>query len=489
MDKILAEQSVVGNRYRIVRLIGCGGMGAVYEAIDSRLQTTVALKQCIPIEKVARQAFEREAHFLAHLQHPGLPVVNDHFLDGEDQFLVMGFVPGPNLHELLTQRGSALSETELLALADQILEILEYLHTRTPPIIHRDIKPQNMKLSATTGRVMLLDFGLAKSYATAGTTTAGSVSVFGYSHGYASPEQINGTGTDERSDIFSLSATLYNLATGCAPLPTGQRIYTTGVERKADPLQAANLVNPHLSREVSALLSMGMALDPTYRHPTATAMRRALRATPAGQRVAQASSAQPATAATAVLSPAQPATAATSVLSPPPPIVPLATPLPPPAPTGFFRNKAVVFGGIAVALIGLFALIGFGIAGVTSGGGGAANPASGAVASPSAAMAPAATRTPRPTRTPEPTDTPIPPTDTPIPPTYTVQPTDTPIPPTRTPQPSATATSTPVPPTARPQATTRPPTPRPPARPTDPPSDVPTIAGPGNDVPTIASGG
>ena len=475
MDKILAEQSVVGNRYRIVRLIGCGGMGAVYEAIDSRLQTTVALKQCIPIEKVARQAFEREAHFLAHLQHPGLPVVNDHFLDGEDQFLVMGFVPGPNLHELLTQRGSALSETELLALADQILEILEYLHTRTPPIIHRDIKPQNMKLSATTGRVMLLDFGLAKSYATASTATAGAVSVFGYSHGYASPEQINGTGTDERSDIFSLSATLYNLATGSAPLPTGQRIYTTGVERKADPLQAANLVNPHLSREVSALLSTGMALDPTYRHPTATAMRRALRATPAGQRVAQATLAQPVAAATAVL-------------SPPPSTVPLATPLPPPAPTGFFRNKAVVFGGIAIALIGLFALIGFGIAGFTSGGGGGgASPASGAAASPSA-MAPGATRTPRPTRTPEPTDTPSPPTDTSIPPTYTPQPTDTPLPPTHTPLPSATSTSAPVPPTTRPP-TPRPPTPRPPARPTNPPSDVPTIAGPGNDVPTIASGG
>ena len=483
MDKILAEQSIVGNRYRIVRLIGCGGMGAVYEALDTRLQTTVALKQCIPVEAVARQAFEREAHFLAHLQHPGLPVVNDHFLDGEDQFLVMGFVPGPNLHELLTQRGSALSETELLALADQILEILEYLHTRTPPIIHRDIKPQNMKLSATTGRVMLLDFGLAKSYATAGMATAGSVSVFGYSHGYASPEQINGTGTDERSDIFSLSATLYNLATGCAPLPTGQRIYTTGVERKADPLQAANLVNPQLSQEVSALLSTGMALDPTYRHPTATAMRRALRATPAGQRVAQASSAQPATAATAVLSPSQPA-AATAVLSPPPSTVSPVTPLPPPAPTGFFRNKAVVFGGIAVALIGLFALIGLGIAGFASGGGGAANPASGAAASPSA-MAPVATRTPRPTRTPEPTETAIPPTDTP-------QPTATAIPPTDTPQPSATSTSAPVPPTARPQATTRPPTPRPtrpPARPTDPPSDIPTIAGPGNDVPTIASGG
>src|SRR5688572_23465980 len=122
--------AVLQNRYLILRRIGQGGMGAVYEARDQRLGSTVALKESIVPGEHLRVAFEREARLLARLRHPALPGVSDHFIDGDGQFLVMQFIPGHDLMELLERKGSPFSPAEALRWGDQLLDALEYLHAQ-----------------------------------------------------------------------------------------------------------------------------------------------------------------------------------------------------------------------------------------------------------------------------------------------------------------------------------------------------------------------
>ena len=157
----LAPETIVHDRYRIVRPIGQGGMGAVYEAVDQRLGHRVALKQMIVEGEVADRAFEREARLLAGLRHAALPVVSDFFSEAQGRFLVMQFIPGKTMAELAQERGEPFPVEQVLRWADELLRALEYLHGRTPPVLHRDIKPANLKLTGD-GEVVLLDFGLAK---------------------------------------------------------------------------------------------------------------------------------------------------------------------------------------------------------------------------------------------------------------------------------------------------------------------------------------
>ena len=139
--------TLIHGRYLITRMIGRGGMGAVYEAVDQRLGATVALKQMTVSGAGVSAAFEREAHILAGLRHPALPKVSDFFSDGPSQFLVMEFIPGTDLGTLLAQRDRPFPVEEVLRWAEQALAVLAYLHVQSPPIIHRDIKPQNVKLT------------------------------------------------------------------------------------------------------------------------------------------------------------------------------------------------------------------------------------------------------------------------------------------------------------------------------------------------------
>ncbi|NTW03261.1 MAG: protein kinase [Oscillochloris sp.] len=454
MNNILADQTIVSNRYQIVRQIGRGGMGAVYETIDLRLQTTVALKQRMTIDDVYRHAFEREARILARLRHSGLPVVSDHFFEGDDQFLVMEYVAGPNLQDLLADKNGPLDEAEALRIADQILEILEYLHSHTPPIIHRDIKPQNIKISGEARRAVLLDFGLAKGSSSAGNSPT-LASIFGYTRNYAPPEQINNTGTDQRTDVYSLGATLYHMLTGQAPAPAEQRMFAA-VNAQPDPLQPARTLNPRLSREVSELCTVALALASANRFQTASAMRAALRETTSGRRMSIVAP------VTQVVPPpvAQPRTQPT----------PIAQPQPQNGRDSSQRTLMIV--AVAVVLL------------VVLGGASAAFAIFGSKVTPQVTLTQtvaAPTRTPRPssTATSAPSATAEPPSATAVPPTYTPQPTAT-----DTPQPS----STPEPPSATPVPPTRvPPTRVPPTR--VPPTRVP----PSNDggipeplVPTIA---
>jgi serine/threonine protein kinase len=262
-------------RYRIDKQIGQGGMGAVYVATDERFGSTVAIKETLCMDDNFRKALEREARLLNSLKHSALPRVSDHFLEDDGQFLVMEFVPGQDLMQTLDTHGAPFPHEQVLLWADQLLDALDYLHSQENPVIHRDIKPQNLKVTSK-GQVVLLDFGLAKGNVTdAGNLTAAK-SIFGYSRNYASLEQIQGTGTDPRSDLYSLAATLYHLMTGIPPEDALTRAMAV-LSQQPDPLQPAASVNPNIPPGVSYVLQNAMDLTPNRRPSSALELRERLR--------------------------------------------------------------------------------------------------------------------------------------------------------------------------------------------------------------------
>ena len=151
---------VLQNRYLVQKQIGAGGMGTVYLATDQRLNGAVALKETLFTDPNLLRAFEREAQLLSSLRHPVLPRVMDYFTENEGQFLVMEYFDGEDLSEILKREG-AFAVSDVLRWADDLLDALDYLHNQKFPVIHRDIKPQNLKLTPR-GEIILLDFGLAK---------------------------------------------------------------------------------------------------------------------------------------------------------------------------------------------------------------------------------------------------------------------------------------------------------------------------------------
>jgi serine/threonine protein kinase len=272
---MIAPNTLLQNRYLVLNQIGQGGMGAVYIATDQRFGSTVALKETFFTEAGLRKAFEREARLLNHLRHPALPRVSDHFVEDEGQFLVMEYIAGDDLAEKLRARGGAFTLSEVLNWADQLLDALDYLHTQEPSIIHRDIKPQNLKLTARN-HIVLLDFGLAKGATAMQTKVTATGSVFGYSRNYAPLEQIQGAGTDPRSDLYSLAATLYHLITGVTP-PDALTRATAVLNSQPDPLLPANEVHAQVPAAVAGVLSKAMSQNASQRPQTAAAMREAMR--------------------------------------------------------------------------------------------------------------------------------------------------------------------------------------------------------------------
>ena len=248
-------------------------MGAVYEAIDLRLGNTVALKQSLTDgEQFARQ-FEREARLLAQLNHTVLPRVSDYFTEDDRAFLVMQFVEGDDLATLLDEGSGPLPRQMVVAWADQLLDAIIYLHTHDRQIIHRDIKPHNLKVTVD-GKIALLDFGLAKSQSPEDDTTGQSI--FGFSPQYAPLEQIQDTGTGPHSDIYALGATLYHLLTGVKPADAVTRA-TALLDLQPNPLRPAHEINPAVGVELSMILNRAMAYDPKERYRTANEFREALR--------------------------------------------------------------------------------------------------------------------------------------------------------------------------------------------------------------------
>src|SRR5215471_2459293 len=273
---MVAPNTILQNRYRIVRELGHGGAGTVYEASDQRVNSIVAIKKTLATRDAeARRAFEHEAALLANLRHQALPKVMDYFSEGDGDFLVMEFIPGYDLAELLDLRGSPFPQSQVLRWAGDLLRVLEYLHGQEPPILHRDIKPSNLKLTKQ-GEIFLLDFGLAKGSVGQMPTYTTSRSVRGYTPVYASLEQILGYRTDARSDIYSVGATLYHLLTGVAPIDAPARFHAVEDE-ESDPLQPVHQLNSQASVHVSEVIQQAMALSRKGRPVSAAEMRKALR--------------------------------------------------------------------------------------------------------------------------------------------------------------------------------------------------------------------
>ncbi|HVT02919.1 MAG TPA: protein kinase [Thermoanaerobaculia bacterium] len=277
---MLEPGRLLQNRYLIQGLLSKGGMGAVYEALDQRLQSVVALKETFFDAELLRNQFEREARMLARLRHPALTKVIDHFSEDGGQFLVMEFIGGPDLGAQMKERGEPFPLGDVLLWGDQLLDALDYLHTQVPPVIHRDIKPQNMKLT-NRNQIILLDFGLAKDQATHLADGSTSASLFAYTPHYAPLEQVQGKGTDRRSDLYSLAASLYQMMTFVVPSDSLSRAAAV-VNGEPDPLRPAGEVDPSLPAPVAAVLSKALALSPEKRPATAAEMRALLRDAIAG---------------------------------------------------------------------------------------------------------------------------------------------------------------------------------------------------------------
>jgi len=262
----LERGTLLHKRYRVVEILGQGGMGSVYRAVDENLGVDIALKENLfTTDEYARQ-FRLEAVILANLRHPNLPRVSDHFVVGEQgQYLVMDFIDGEDLRQRM-ERVGVIFEEDAIMIGAAMCDALAYLHSRKPPILHRDIKPGNVKITPD-GHIFLVDFGLAKVVQGSQATTTGARAM---TPGYSPPEQYGTARTDPRTDIYSLGATLYAALTGIIP--------EDGLARAMDNAQLTPLRkrNNKVSRRLAAAIEQSMAIDPADRFQTAEDFKKAL---------------------------------------------------------------------------------------------------------------------------------------------------------------------------------------------------------------------
>ena len=251
-------------RYIIKKILGQGGMGSLALASDTRL----AGKLVVIKELISEQAdptedernFKREVQTLAHLDHPLIPSVTDHFQEGLRYFMVQEYVEGENLEARMERIKRPMEEQDALRYAAEVLDILDYLEQQTPPIVHRDIKPANIIIGAKDQRAHLVDFGIARAYAPSNarrkqTTALGTP-------GYAPPEQYQGN-AEPRSDLYALAATLHHLLTNRDP--------TDYPPFQFPPVRT---LNPRLSPDIEAVLTRALQLDSNQRYQTALEMKR-----------------------------------------------------------------------------------------------------------------------------------------------------------------------------------------------------------------------
>ncbi len=270
MTRTLSPGTVLRKRYKIIEMVGRGGMGATYRAEDLRLQGRFcAVKESLPDPdappeelKQSHDQFYQEASTLARLDHPNLPKVSDFFSQAERDYLVMDFVPGQDMKEMLSQalrEGHPLPERQVLAWADQLCDALSYMHSQEPPVLHRDIKPGNIKVTPS-GTVKLVDFGLVKLMVPDDQRTITVVQGRGTVQ-YIPLEQYGGdTGhTDVRSDIYSLGATLYHLLSGQPPLDAKRRFL------RPNALPSLRQLNPTISLQTEHAILWSLAMHPDDR--------------------------------------------------------------------------------------------------------------------------------------------------------------------------------------------------------------------------------
>ena len=265
-SKPLTTGTTLQNRYRIVKELGRGGFGAVYRAWDTRLNVPCALKENLDAALESQEQFEREARMLAKLSHPNLPRVTDHFfIRSQGQYLVMDFIDGQDLQEKLDKQGGPLLENDVLNWFNQIIDALNYLHTQKKPIIHRDIKPKNI-IIRPDNTAFLVDFGIAKEHDPGLDTTVGAQA---FTPGYSPIEQYGHGKTDQRSDVYSLGATMYSCLTGQVPPISISRMQDAHMTNPAG-------INPRVSPQTDAAIMKAMAVMQQYRFQSVIDFRFAL---------------------------------------------------------------------------------------------------------------------------------------------------------------------------------------------------------------------
>ena len=266
MGPSLELDAILHKRYRIVEILGQGGMGSVYRAVDENLGVDVAVKENLfTTDEYARQ-FRLEAVILANLRHDNLPRVTDHFvITGQGQYLIMDYIEGEDLRQRM-ERAGAISEEEAILVGAAMCDALQYLHTRKPAVIHRDVKPGNVRITSD-GHIYLVDFGLAKLVKGSQATTTGARAM---TPGYSPPEQYGTARTDPRTDVYSLGATLYAALTGIIP--------EDGLSRAMDNVELTPLRkrNPKISRKLASAIEKAMSVRPEDRFQTAEEFKQAL---------------------------------------------------------------------------------------------------------------------------------------------------------------------------------------------------------------------
>lgn len=251
----LSEDTILENRYRIDSLLADTAGGATYRGFDLTLKTPVVIKEKVLENAAAINHFKQEALHLSGLRHPALPLVMQNFSVADKQYLVMDYISGASLGEFIVQNGRPLPEDHALQSMIRVTHAVQYLHQQKPPIIHRDIKPHNIKFSPQ-GEALLLDFGVAKNASAASDLAA-----------YLSPEQRAGQSLSPAADLYSLGATLYTLVTGERP---PEKPNAPGFE----PASAHSALNP----KIAAAIAHALRLNPSERPASAAIWQKELEA-------------------------------------------------------------------------------------------------------------------------------------------------------------------------------------------------------------------
>ena len=266
IQTILPIGSIVRDRYQVEDVLGKGGFGAVYLVRDTRVHGNLfALKELVDNSKKERDRFAFECEVLKRLDHPSLPRVYRVFEDDANNraYMLMDYIEGSNLERLRRkQPEKRFALPQVLHIMAPVIGAVAYLHSQRPPIIHRDIKPANIIVPAVDDRVMLVDFGIAKEYDPDSTTTA----IRRCSPGYGAPEQYM-KGTNTRTDIYGLAATIYTLLTGVVPADAFHRMTQIG-GHGIDPLEPVTQYVPDLPRSVSNAIQRAMSINAPDRYPT-----------------------------------------------------------------------------------------------------------------------------------------------------------------------------------------------------------------------------
>jgi len=265
MSHILQQGTVLDKRYEIKKMLKAGGMGAVYKAADRRFSNSpCAVKEMLDKssdeekKKYYIKRFGEEAKILHRLRHPNLPVVKDYFIENGRYYLVMDYIEGRDLKSIIKDYKGSIPEKPVIKWSTDILEALEYLHSQEPPIIYRDIKPANIMLRDSDLRILLIDFGIARTFIPEDFSEMTAVGTPNYA-----PEELFEGRYDTRTDIYSLGATMHHMLTGVKPV-------------MGENLRPVREVNPQISQELEEIVMKALSKNPEDRYASAGEMREKL---------------------------------------------------------------------------------------------------------------------------------------------------------------------------------------------------------------------